>query len=107
VWFRGIEVRKIHKSFPDAKFLTERQRQKLCEMIYHALLEMRVLGWGGKAEQAADLADAFHNLPAMLWREGFSLDFFQKFLEAYRQKYPDGGGAGYLKMLDEVIAIES
>jgi hypothetical protein len=34
------------------------------------------------------------------------LDFFRKFLEAYRQKYPEGGGAGYLKMLDEVIAEE-
>jgi hypothetical protein len=95
----------MHKVFPDARPLTERQRQWLCQMIYRALLEMRILGWGGKAEQAADLADAFHNLPAMLW-EDFSLDFFRKFLEAYRQKYPDGGGAGYLKMLDEAMAEE-
>ena len=100
-------MREIHKVFPDARPLTERQRQQLCQMIYRALLEARVLGWGCRAEQAADLADAFHNLPVMLWSEDFSLDFFRKFLEAYRQKYPDGGGTGYLKMLDEVIAEDS
>jgi hypothetical protein len=73
-------------------------------MIHRALLEVRVLGWDGKTEQTADLADAFHNLPAMLWSEELSLTFFRTFLEAYREKYPDGGGAGYLRMLDEVMA---
>jgi len=33
-------------------------------MMHYAFIEMRLLGWGGKAEQVADLADAFHNLPA-------------------------------------------
>ena len=99
-------MREIDGAFPDAKTLTERQRQKLCQMIYSAMLEMRILGRGGKAGQVADLADAFHNLPAMLWSEDFSLDFFRTFLEGYRQKYPDGWGTGYLKMLDEVEAEE-
>jgi len=106
VELRGFEVREIHEVFPDARSLTERQRQKLCQMLSRAMLEMRLLGWGGKAGQAADLADAFHNLPAMLWSEDFSLDFFRTFLEGYRQKYPDGWGAGYLKMLEDVRAEE-
>ena len=99
-------MREIHKVFPDAKPLTERQRRKLCEMLYRALLEIRALGWDGKAEQIADLADAFHNLPAMLWSEDFSLDFFRNFLEGYRQKYPEGWGTGYIKALDEIMAEE-
>ncbi len=99
-------MREIHKVFPDAKLLSELQRQKLCEMIYRALLEVRILGWGGKAEQAADLADAFHNLPTMLWSEDFSLDFFRKFLESYHQKYSESGGINYLKMLDRIVNEE-
>jgi hypothetical protein len=47
----------------DAKPLTDLQRQHLCELIYDALLEIRLHGWEGRAEQAADLAEAFHNLP--------------------------------------------
>ena len=60
-----------------------------------------MFGWEGKAERAADLADAFHNLPVHLWSEDFSLEFFRKFLAAYREKYPEDEGFNYLKMLDE------
>jgi len=87
-------------AFPDSKSLTEEQRQKLCQMLYMALLEMRAAGWAGKATQAADLADAFHNLPAGMWQDDFSLDFFRKFLESYRDKYPDA--FNYLPACDEV-----
>ena len=100
-------MREIHKIFPDAKLPTERQRQKLCELIYHALLKIRVLGWSGKSEQAADLADAFHNLPVMLWSEDFSLDYFRKYLESYQQKYPDDKGTDYLKLVDQIIDEEN
>jgi hypothetical protein len=72
-------------------------------MIYRALLEIRILGWLGKGQQAADLADAFHNLPAMLWSEDFSLGFFRKFLESYHQRYPEGEGVNYLKVLDRIV----
>jgi hypothetical protein len=34
----------------------------LCDMIYWAFVEMRALAWSGRAQQAADLADAFHNI---------------------------------------------
>ena len=89
--------------FPDSRVLTEPERQKLTRMLYYALLEIRALGYEGKTEQAADLADAFHNLPAYLWREEFSFGFFRIFLEAYHQKYAEAGVKfNYLGMLDEI-----
>jgi hypothetical protein len=87
---------------PDARLLTERQRQELCKMLFNALLEIRILGWEGKATQAADLADAFHNLPVYLWSDEFSLNIFRQFLEGYQQIYPERGSFDYLKMLDEI-----
>ena len=75
----------------------------LCHMLYMALLEVRAVGWAGKAQQAADLADAFHNLPTGMWHDEFSLQFFRGFLESYRQKYPDA--FNYLPALDEIRAL--
>jgi len=57
-------------AFPDSRLLTDQQRQELCKILFKALLEIRKLGNEGKAEQAADVADAFHNLPAYLRYNG-------------------------------------
>ena len=65
-----------------------------------------MLGNEGKAEQAADVADAFHNLPIYLWSEQFSLNVFRGFLEEYQQKYQEAGCYNYLKMLDEITREE-
>ena len=92
---------------PDARLLTERERQELCKMLFNALLEIRMLGNEGKAEQAADVADAFHNLPIYLWSDKFSLNFFRNFLEEYQQKYQEVGCYNYVKMLDEVTREEA
>ena len=86
--------------FTDSQLPTDEQKRKLCRMLYLALLEIRAAGWEGKAQQAADLADAFHNLPTGLWQAGFSLDYFRGYLERYREKYPDS--LNYLALLDEV-----
>lgn len=76
-------------------------------MLHHALVEMRLLGWAGKAEQAADLADAFHNLPMDMWSADFSLQFFRDaFLAVYQKKYPERGGRDYVAMLNEIIAMK-
>jgi hypothetical protein len=48
--------------------ITDQHRKKLCHLLHHALIEMRVLGWAGKSGQAADLADAFHELPKDMWQ---------------------------------------
>lgn len=90
---------------PDAKLPTDAQRRQLCEMMHHAFVEMRLLGWVGKPEQAADLADAFHNLPVEMWRDDFSFQLFRDaFLSAYQQKYPEGRIRDYVAMLDEISA---
>jgi hypothetical protein len=89
-------------ALPDARLLTEQQRQELCLMLFNALLEIRGLGSQGKAQQAADLADAFHNLPIYLWSDKFSMSLFRSFLKEYRQMYPESGGYDYEKMLDEI-----
>ena len=89
--------------FPDSRMPTESERQKLSRMLFCALLEIRALGNEGKAEQAADLADAFHNLPTYLWSEDFSFSFFRTFLEGYQQKYSKSGvDFNYVRMLDEI-----
>jgi hypothetical protein len=90
----------------DAKLPTDAQRKKLCQMMHHAFIEIRLLAGGGKAEQAGDLADVFHNLPVDMWRDDFSLQFFRDaFLKAYHEKYPIWHVRNYLVLVDEIIAM--
>lgn len=90
----------------DRKPLTDAQRQALVKIIYPALLQIRLLGWAGNSEQAADLADAFHNLPVDIWQDHFDiLRFRNVFLASYQRKY--SGGADYMAMVDEVIAMQN
>jgi len=94
------------KLYPDARMPTEEERRKLCEMLDRALIDIRGLGNNGKAEQAADLADAFHNVPGNLWSEHFSFGAFRMFLEDYQRRYPvKGEYFDYLGMLDEVMNV--
>ena len=89
------------------KYLTDEQRKKLCEMMYHAFIDMRLLGWAGKAEQVADLADAFHNLPAGMWRNDFSLQFFRdSFLKVYQEKYRSEKITDYISIANQIIAMK-
>ncbi len=88
--------------FPDSRMPTEEKRQKLCKMLFYALLEIRELGNSGEAEQAADVADAFHNLPAYLWSDTFSFSFFRNFLQGYQEKYGEKVRFNYLTMLDAI-----
>lgn len=90
----------------DVKPLTDLQRQHLCGLIYDALLEVRYHGWAGRAEQATDLADAFHNLPSGLWRKDFSLQFFRdSYLVPYETKYPNERTKSYAAAVDRIIAM--
>ena len=86
--------------------LSDAQRDKLCDMMYHAFLEIRILGWAGKAQQAADLADAFHNLPKDMWTENFCLeDYRETFLTVYQEKYPDRSNRNYVAMINQIILM--
>jgi hypothetical protein len=92
---------------PDSRMPTDRERQELCKMLFDALIEIRLLGREGKAEQAADLADAFHNLPIYLWSNEFSFVFFRQFLKGYQEKYVGSGSFDYVKKLDRIMTAES
>jgi hypothetical protein len=84
---------------------TPAQQKLLCEMIQHAFLEIRMLGWNGRAEQAADIADAFHNIPVAMCAEGFfSWAWFRRELEAYNSKWSTNKNdvGYYLKLLAEI-----
>ena len=72
-------------------------------MLSQAIIEIRYFASQGKSVQAADLADAFHNLPLDMWSDYFSLHFFRdSFLKVYQQRYP--GFTNYVAMLDEIFA---
>ena len=93
------------RSATDAMKLSDVHRKKLCELMHFAFLEIRLLGWAGKAEQAAELADAFHNLPKGMWSEDFSLEFFRDaFLAAYQKKYSEGRVRDYVEVLNQILA---
>jgi hypothetical protein len=81
----------------------DKQREALCDMMHHAFVEIRALGWANKAEQASDLADAFHNLPKEMSGWGrWDVDIFRQMLQRYQDKYPRAlnGGRDYVAMLD-------
>jgi aminoglycoside phosphotransferase len=88
--------------------MTETQRRALSELLRWALLEIRQLSASGKAQQTADLADAFHNVPAGIWSEDFSLQRFRdQYLAAYQKKYPGPRPKDYVASIDEIIAAGS
>jgi len=49
--------------------ITDEHRKKLCQLLHHALTEIRMLTERRKTRRAADLPDAFHNLPKEVWPE--------------------------------------
>lgn len=85
---------------------TEKQRELLCDMIRAAFLELRRLGYAGEAQQAADLADAFHNIPKEMYGWGaFRWEMFRGMLATYQRKWRDAdrqSGPHFLAMLDHV-----
>jgi hypothetical protein len=87
---------------------TPAQRKLLCEMIQRALVHVRTLGWAGKAQQAADLADAFHNIPVEMYNErSFSWAFFRMELKAYESKWGPASKGSYGDYLGLLAEIES
>lgn len=81
---------------------TPTQREALCNLLHYAFVELRLLGWAARADQAADLADAFHNLPKEMWGWGnFNWDMTRGMLEAYQAKWHGHTQFDYVAMLDE------
>jgi hypothetical protein len=86
--------------FPDNKLPTEQQREKLCELMHYAFIDLRYL----EGKQANDLAYAFHNLPMEMYDHGkWSSATTRKRLEHYQNKYQDHPGTDYVTMLDKIF----
>lgn len=83
--------------FDDAKTLSEDERRRLTRLMYLAFCDLRGMTIKtDRHEQAHDLADAFHNLPLLMYGN-FSLRDFMKFLDRYQQKYAGRLTIDYLK----------
>ena len=92
----------VNPRFADAKLPNAEQRKALIRLAYLAFLEMRMLGREGKATQAADLAEAFHNLPLMMWHPEFSMSYQRDFFARYHAKHGVRQGLNYVAALDKV-----
>lgn len=87
-------------------YLSDAQREMLCEMTKSAYSEIRQLAETGKLEQAYDLAAVFHNLLDDMWSDEFTLsDFRKNFLTGYQSKYPNPSGKNWVALLDRIIAL--
>jgi hypothetical protein len=71
----------------DGRTLTDGERAGLANLNYLVLVEMRILGREGKAEQVKDLAEASHNVPMTMWRDDFSVTFHRTAFQRYHEKY--------------------
>jgi hypothetical protein len=84
--------------------MTDMQREVLCEMMRRAFLEIRALGWSGRGKEAADLADAVHNLPALIYgSEKLNAKLFQHGLQRYQDRYPRTGENDYMALLSSIF----
>ncbi len=86
--------------------LSDSQLDKLCEMMSFAFIEIRMLCNQGKTEQAADLAEAFHNLPKEMWTDPFDLlEYRNEFLEPYQKKYSGKSTRNYFDLATEIVLM--
>lgn len=76
--------------FTRGERLDDAQRQQLCDLLFNALLRIRMLGWQGDVAQVASLADALHNLPALLYSDRFNWELARRYLADHVRAYPEG-----------------
>lgn len=67
---------------------TQAPLQGLGALLHIAFKEIRLLGWDGKAEQAAQLADAVCQLPLRMYSEAFQWEHYERSLRTYQERYP-------------------
>lgn len=97
-------IKPFFKS-PDAQLLTEAQRERMCRLLGTALTEIRALGWDGKQDQATALADAFHNVPVLIWTAHFSPNHLGRQLSEYHSRFGGSGYADYPRLLAEAVDL--
>lgn len=84
-------------TFADARMPTDAERKQLARMMYLAFVDIRAQLLHGSPQQAKDLAEAFHNVPLLMYSRDFSFEAFQRFLGQYQQKHPSKGHVDYLQ----------
>ncbi len=87
--------------------LSERQRRELCELIGRAFVQIRGLSQRGDSRQAAEVADAFHSLPTMLYSPAFSWEALEVFFTSYHSRYPPARPGEYFDYLSALREIKA
>jgi len=87
--------------------LSEGQRRGLCELVGRALVQIRGLSQRGNYQQVAELADAFHSLPTMLYSPIFSWDALETFIVSYHERYPPSQPGDYSDYLSALKSIRN
>ncbi len=94
------------RTVDNARLPSEGQRKALVHLMYLAFVDLRALCLTGKTQQAKDLTDAFHNLPLMMGRPEFSLDFQRNCFGRYEEKHGVREGFDYVAELDKIARME-
>jgi hypothetical protein len=85
--------------------LSELQRKQLMLLVSEALILIRYFGEHGDAMRAAALANAVHNLPALIAdNTKFDWDWARHNLAEYEKKHPRSAGGAFVSMLDKIRA---
>jgi len=101
----GVTCQLQDWKLADARMLTEVERQWLVRLMYLAFCDLRGLALKPeRLEQAHDLADAFHNVPLLLFTQNFSIQTFKRFIEDYQRKYEGRLTIDYLKEWERLTA---
>ena len=87
----------------DPTMPTEGQRRQLCDLMHRAFVALRNLGYGGKHEAIAELADVFHNLPQEMFREEvWDWNLLEAGLRSFEEKFPDDKIFPFAAMLRDI-----
>ena len=85
--------------------LSDRERRGLCEVLYHAFIELRGMGSPERAHQASKLAYALHNLPHLLFADDFTWEKVEGPLRYYQEHFyqsENTRGYDYLRMIVQI-----
>ena len=97
----------MREATTESEPLTRKQLQALGGLLQMAFKEIRILGWEGKSEQAADLADAVCQLPLRMFSCDFTWEHYERSLSDYQQRYQDRKGPDYLAFLKHIQQNEA
>ncbi len=85
---------------PSSPLPSNEQREKICDLIASAFIELRYL----EGEQAHDLAYAFHNLPKEIYGWGtWSIDGTRGRLQYYQTKHHENIGFNYVNAFNAIF----